>query len=126
MRGVGPMKLYTYYRSQAAFRVRLANRLQDLGFGIERKRDDFELAGLPADLLRPVGRARLVDAWFAASRSELRESGYWSGVVRCFSISAGCESKTSIAASALDATVAGNPFENSCVRERWINLPCAR
>ncbi len=32
---------------QAAFRVRLANRLQDLGFGIDRKRDDFELAGIP-------------------------------------------------------------------------------
>src|SRR5271166_4888220 len=31
---------------QAAFRARLANKLQDLGFGIERKRDDFELAGL--------------------------------------------------------------------------------
>ena len=26
---------------QAAFRVRLANRLQDLGFGVARKRDDF-------------------------------------------------------------------------------------
>src|SRR5581483_916404 len=25
---------------QAAFRVRLANKLQDLGFGVERKRDD--------------------------------------------------------------------------------------
>ena len=33
---------------QAAFRVRLANRLQDLGFGVERKRDDFEIAGIPA------------------------------------------------------------------------------
>jgi len=32
---------------QAAFRVRLANRLQDLGFGVARKRDDFELAGMP-------------------------------------------------------------------------------
>lgn len=32
---------------QAAFRVRLANRLQDLGFGIDRKRDDFEIAGIP-------------------------------------------------------------------------------
>ena len=32
---------------QAAFRVRLANRLQDLGFGVERKRDDFEIAGCP-------------------------------------------------------------------------------
>ena len=30
---------------QAAFRVRLANRLQDLGFGVQRKRDDFEIAG---------------------------------------------------------------------------------
>src|SRR5580693_1042643 len=31
---------------QAAFRVRLANNLQDQGFGVERKRDDFEIAGL--------------------------------------------------------------------------------
>ena len=39
---------------QAAFRVRLANRLQDLGFGVERKRDDFEIAGIPADVLEAV------------------------------------------------------------------------
>jgi conjugative relaxase-like TrwC/TraI family protein len=43
-----------YY--QAAFRVRLANRLQDLGFGVERKRDDFEIAGIPADLLKRFSR----------------------------------------------------------------------
>src|SRR5271166_2194504 len=30
---------------QAAFRVRLANRLQELGYGTLRKRDDFEIAG---------------------------------------------------------------------------------
>ena len=41
---------------QAAFRVRLANRLQDLGFGVERKRDDFEIAGIPADVLRRFSR----------------------------------------------------------------------
>src|SRR5262249_46747512 len=41
---------------QAAFRVRLANRLQDLGFGIERKRDDFELAGIPRDILKRYSR----------------------------------------------------------------------
>src|SRR5271157_5997578 len=41
---------------QAAFRVRLANRLQDLGFGIERKRDDFEIAGIPADILKRFSR----------------------------------------------------------------------
>src|SRR5580704_6725922 len=33
---------------QAAFRVRLANKLQDLGFSIKRKRDDFEIAGIDA------------------------------------------------------------------------------
>src|SRR5579883_3608760 len=32
---------------QAAFRVRLAGNLQDLGFGVDRKRDDFEIAGIP-------------------------------------------------------------------------------
>src|ERR1700687_3485081 len=41
---------------QAAFRVRLANRLQDLGFGVERKSDDFELAGIPRDVLGRVSR----------------------------------------------------------------------
>jgi conjugative relaxase-like TrwC/TraI family protein len=41
---------------QAAFRVRLANKLQDLGFGIVRKRDDFELAGVPAALLKRFSR----------------------------------------------------------------------
>jgi conjugative relaxase-like TrwC/TraI family protein len=41
---------------QAAFRVRLANRLQDLGFGVSRKRDDFELAGIPADVLKRFSR----------------------------------------------------------------------
>jgi conjugative relaxase-like TrwC/TraI family protein len=41
---------------QAAFRVRLANRLQDLGFGVERKRDDFEIAGIPADMLKRYSR----------------------------------------------------------------------
>src|ERR1022692_2968616 len=41
---------------QAAFRVRLANRLQDIGFGVERKRDDFEIAGMPADVLNRFSR----------------------------------------------------------------------
>src|ERR1700692_1428276 len=41
---------------QAAFRVRLANRLQDLGFGVERKRDDFEIAGVPKDVFKRFSR----------------------------------------------------------------------
>lgn len=41
---------------QAAFRVRLANHLQDLGFGIVRKRDDFEVAGIPKDILSRFSR----------------------------------------------------------------------
>src|SRR5438552_11167277 len=41
---------------QAAFRVRLANKLQDIGFGIERKRDDFEIAGIPKDVLKRFSR----------------------------------------------------------------------
>ena len=41
---------------QAAFRVRLANKLQDLGFGVDRKRDDFEIAGIPADILKRFSR----------------------------------------------------------------------
>lgn len=41
---------------QAAFRVRLANKLQDVGFGVERKRDDFEIAGIPKDVLGRFSR----------------------------------------------------------------------
>lgn len=41
---------------QAAFRVRLANKLQDIGFGVTRKRDDFEIAGIPADVLKRFSR----------------------------------------------------------------------
>src|SRR6185312_8229780 len=41
---------------QAAFRVRLANKLQDLGFGVTRKRDDFEIAGIPVDVLKRFSR----------------------------------------------------------------------
>src|SRR5205085_2561938 len=41
---------------QAAFRVRLAGKLQDIGFGIQRKRDDFEIAGVPADVLKRFSR----------------------------------------------------------------------
>ena len=41
---------------QAAFRVRLANKLQDQGFGVERKRDDFEISGIPADILGRFSR----------------------------------------------------------------------
>jgi conjugative relaxase-like TrwC/TraI family protein len=41
---------------QAAFRVRLANKLQELGFGIERKGDDFEIAGIPPDVLTRFSR----------------------------------------------------------------------
>ncbi len=45
---------------QAAFRVRLANRLQDIGFGVERKRDDFEIAGIPRDVLGRFSRRTAV------------------------------------------------------------------
>src|SRR5436309_13454682 len=41
---------------QAAFRVRLAGKLQDLGFGLQRKRDDFEIDGAPAAALRRFSR----------------------------------------------------------------------
>ena len=41
---------------QAMFRVRLAGKLQDLGFGVERKRDDFEMAGVPAGVLKRFSR----------------------------------------------------------------------
>jgi conjugative relaxase-like TrwC/TraI family protein len=41
---------------QAAFRVRLVNKLQKLGFGVERNRDDFEIAGIPSDILKRFSR----------------------------------------------------------------------
>ena len=41
---------------QAAFRARLANRLQELGYAIDRKRDDFEIAGVPAAVIRRFSR----------------------------------------------------------------------
>jgi conjugative relaxase-like TrwC/TraI family protein len=41
---------------QAGFRVRLAGKLQDLGFGVERKRDDFEIIGVPASALKRFSR----------------------------------------------------------------------
>ncbi|WP_425400190.1 MobF family relaxase [Aeoliella sp.] len=45
---------------QSAFRVRLANNLQDIGFGIRRKRDDFEVAGIPVDVLKRFSRRTAV------------------------------------------------------------------
>jgi conjugative relaxase-like TrwC/TraI family protein len=46
---------------QAAFRFRLAGKLQELGFGVERKRDDFEIAAYPRRWLSvsPGGLMRL-------------------------------------------------------------------
>ena len=41
---------------QAAFRVRLANRLQALGYAIDRKRDDFEIAGISPATIRKFSR----------------------------------------------------------------------
>jgi conjugative relaxase-like TrwC/TraI family protein len=41
---------------QAAFRARLANRLQAMGYAIERKRDDFEVAGVPSETIRRFSR----------------------------------------------------------------------
>jgi conjugative relaxase-like TrwC/TraI family protein len=53
---------------QAAFRVRLANRLQDIGFGVERKRDDFEIAGIKPDVLKRFSRRTAVIEKAAAEK----------------------------------------------------------
>jgi conjugative relaxase-like TrwC/TraI family protein len=53
---------------QAAFRVRLANRLQDLGFGVERKRDDFEIAGIAKDVLGRFSRRTAIIEKVAAEK----------------------------------------------------------
>jgi conjugative relaxase-like TrwC/TraI family protein len=55
----GELKRDTPY-FQAAFGVRLANRLQDLGFGIERTRSAFEIAGIPKDVLGRFSRRTAV------------------------------------------------------------------
>ena len=41
---------------QAAFRVRLAGKLQELGYALERTRDDFEIAGVPRAVVRQFSR----------------------------------------------------------------------
>ncbi len=41
---------------QAAFRVRLAGRLQELGYALDRTRDDFEIAGVPKAVVRQFSR----------------------------------------------------------------------
>jgi conjugative relaxase-like TrwC/TraI family protein len=41
---------------QAAFRVRLAGKLEALGFGVERHGNDFEIAGMPPDVLTRFSR----------------------------------------------------------------------
>jgi conjugative relaxase-like TrwC/TraI family protein len=56
---------------QAAFRARLANRIQDVGYGVERKRDDFELAGVPTDLLKRFSRRTAVIEKVAAEKGIL-------------------------------------------------------
>ena len=53
---------------QAAFRVRLANKLQDLGLGVERKRDDFEIAGIPKDVLKRYSRRTTLIEKLAAEK----------------------------------------------------------
>jgi conjugative relaxase-like TrwC/TraI family protein len=53
---------------QAAFRVRLANQLQEMGFAVERKRDDFEIAGIPAAVLKKFSRRTAVIEDVAAER----------------------------------------------------------
>ena len=54
---------------QAAFRVRLAGKLQALGFGIDRKRDDFEIAGIPPAVLKRFSRRTGIIEKEAAKRS---------------------------------------------------------
>lgn len=41
---------------QAAFRVRVTDKLQELGFGVERNGGDFEIAGIPPDVLKRFSR----------------------------------------------------------------------
>jgi conjugative relaxase-like TrwC/TraI family protein len=63
---------------QAAMRVRLANKLQELGFGIERKRDDFEIRGIPASALKKFSRRTDVveEAYTDFLAKELADLGF--------------------------------------------------
>lgn len=54
---------------QAASRARLADKLQDRGFGVERKRDDFEIAGVPAAVVRRFSRRTAEIERVAAERA---------------------------------------------------------
>lgn len=45
---------------QAAFRVRIANKLQDLGFGVKRKGNDFEIDGIPSKVLKRFSRRTML------------------------------------------------------------------
>ena len=56
---------------QAGFRVRLAGKLQDLGFGVERKRDDFEITGMPASAIKRFSRRTELIEKVAAERGIL-------------------------------------------------------
>ncbi|MBI1347073.1 relaxase domain-containing protein [bacterium] len=79
---------------EAAFRVRVANKLQDLGFRVQRKRKDFEIAGIPADVLKRfsrrterierVARDRGIThpEWKAALGPKTREK--WTGIPKGF------------------------------------------
>jgi conjugative relaxase-like TrwC/TraI family protein len=53
---------------QALMRVRLAGKLQDLGFALERKRDDFELVGTPNSGIKKFSRRTDVIEQEAAKR----------------------------------------------------------
>lgn len=63
---------------QAAFRVRLANRLQELGYALDRTRDDFEVAGIsPSVLTRFSRRTQQVEKAYHTELAErLVEAGY--------------------------------------------------
>ena len=41
---------------QAGFRARLANKMQDIGFAVECRRDDFEISGVPAGVIQKFSR----------------------------------------------------------------------
>ena len=58
-----------------AFRVRLADKLQDLGFGVEREGDDFEVAGIPSDVLDRFSRRTTLIERLGHNRVSLIQGG---------------------------------------------------
>lgn len=67
---------------QAAFRARLAERLQEAGYQIERKKDDFEITGFSKDVLKRFSRRKekIEKSYISILAKRMAKDGH--GVIR--------------------------------------------